>query len=67
MQMRRDNISALEWAEKREYNIIISGGRDAWKIAERIASQNVPVIFRHVFTARPQETFPSTPIFVHQF
>ena len=55
---KRQIISALDWAEKRKYNIIISGGRDAWKIAERIASHNVPVIFRHVFTAPPQANLP---------
>ena len=55
---KRQIISALDWAEKRNYKIIISGGRDAWKIAERIASHNVPVIFRHVFTAPPQAKLP---------
>lgn len=48
---KRQIASALDWAEKRKYRIIISGGRDAWKIAERIASMEVPVIYRHVFTA----------------
>ena len=51
----RQISSALDWAEKRKYRIIISGGRDAWKIAERIATNEVPVIFRHVFTA-PNQT-----------
>ena len=52
MQMKRDKLSyQLELGGKRKYKIVISGGRDAWKIAERIASHNVPVIFRHVFTA----------------
>ena len=55
---KRQIISALNWAEQREYNIVISGGRDSWKIAERIASNNVPVIFRHVFTAPTQGNLP---------
>jgi len=55
---KRQIISALNWAEKRKYNIVISGGRDAWKIAERIASNSVPVIFRHVFTAPTQANLP---------
>ena len=55
---KRQIISALNWAEKRKYNIVISGGRDAWKIAERLASDNVPVIFRHVFTAPTQANLP---------
>ena len=55
---KRQILSALNWAQKRKYKIIISGGRDAWKIAERISSKKVPVIFRHVFTAPPQVDLP---------
>jgi len=51
---KRQIASALDWAEKRKYKIIISGGRDSWKIAERIAAMQVPVIYRHVFSAPPQ-------------
>jgi len=51
---KRQIVSALDWAEKRKYKIIISGGRDSWKIAERIAAMQVPVIYRHVFSAPPQ-------------
>jgi imidazolonepropionase-like amidohydrolase len=51
---KRQIASALDWAEKRKYKIIISGGRDSWKIAERIAAMEVPVIYRHVFSAPPQ-------------
>jgi len=51
---KRQIASALDWAEKRKYKIIISGGRDSWKIAERVAAMQVPVIYRHVFSAPPQ-------------
>ena len=51
---KRQIVSALDWAEKRKYKIIISGGRDSWKIAERVAAMQVPVIYRHVFSAPPQ-------------
>lgn len=51
---KRQIVSALDWAEKRKYKIIISGGRDSWKIAERVAAMKVPVIYRHVFSAPPQ-------------
>ena len=51
---KRQIVSALDWAEKRKYKIIISGGRDSWKIAERIAAMQVPVIYCHVFSAPPQ-------------
>ncbi|MAK46717.1 MAG: hypothetical protein CMI24_05630 [Opitutae bacterium] len=55
---KRQILSAMDWAEKRKYKIIISGGRDAWKIAERIASMEIPVIYRHVFTAPTQVNLP---------
>jgi imidazolonepropionase-like amidohydrolase len=55
---KRQIASALDWAEKRKYKIIISGGRDTWKIAERIATMRVPVIYRHVFTAPHQSNLP---------
>ena len=51
---KRQIVSALDWAEKRKYKIIISGGRDSWKISGRIAAMQVPVIYRHVFSAPPQ-------------
>jgi imidazolonepropionase-like amidohydrolase len=47
----RQIASAIDWATKQKYRIIISGGRDAWKIADKLASSRVPVVFRHVFTA----------------
>ena len=55
---KRQISSALDWAEKRKYKIIISGGRDAWKIAERISSMEIAVIYRHVFTAPNQLNLP---------
>jgi imidazolonepropionase-like amidohydrolase len=36
--------TALEWAERENLRLIISGGRDAWRIAERLKEKKVPVI-----------------------
>ena len=44
----RQITSALDWAKKRNYNMILSGAKDSWKVAERLAADQVPVIFRHV-------------------
>ena len=37
--------------QKRDIKIIISGARDAWKLAKKLASEEIPVIYRHIFTA----------------
>lgn len=41
--------AALEFAAKRKYRVILSGGRDAWKLAKEIAAAKIPVIFERVF------------------
>ncbi len=41
--------SALKFAEERKLRVIISGGRDAWRLAQELAAQKVPVIFERVF------------------
>jgi imidazolonepropionase-like amidohydrolase len=41
--------AAVQWAASREYNIIIAGGRDAWKAAELLATNRVPVIYEQLF------------------
>ncbi len=48
---RRQIQDALDWAEKRKYKIILSGARDGWMLARRIAQNEIPVVFRHIFTA----------------
>jgi imidazolonepropionase-like amidohydrolase len=37
--------AALKWAETNNYKIIIAGGRDAWQVADKLAKDNVPVIY----------------------
>src|SRR3954470_2447513 len=41
--------SALNFAEEHKYRVIISGGRDAWRLAKEIAAQKIPVIFERVY------------------
>ncbi len=47
--------SALDWATKRGWRPVIAGGRDAWRVAARLAKHNVPVIFEHTFTLPPRD------------
>ena len=42
--------AAVKWAGTNHYNIILAGGRDAWKVAALLATNNVPVIYDNVFT-----------------
>ena len=42
--------AAVKWAGTNPYNIILADARDAWKVADLLATNNVPVIFSHVFT-----------------
>jgi imidazolonepropionase-like amidohydrolase len=41
--------SALKFAETRKYRVIITGGRDAWRLAQEIAAQKIPMIFERVY------------------
>ena len=40
----RDINGALDFAERNSVRVIILGGADAWKVADRLAEANVPVI-----------------------
>jgi len=41
--------SALKFAEEHKYHVILSGGRDSWRLAKEIAAQKIPVIFERVY------------------
>lgn len=41
---------AMAWAEQRNFKIILSGGRDAWQVADELAKRKIPVIYTSVFT-----------------
>jgi len=48
--------SAVAWAATNGVRMILADGLDAWRVAELLASNNVPVIFSRVFTQPSRET-----------
>ena len=47
----RDNIHrALDFAAEFKLKPVIYGGKDAWKLADRLAAEKVPVLLRMTFT-----------------
>jgi imidazolonepropionase-like amidohydrolase len=41
--------AALKFAQDHKFRVIISGGRDAWRLAKEIAAQKVAVIYERVY------------------
>jgi imidazolonepropionase-like amidohydrolase len=50
--------AALQWAETNKYKIVIAGGRDAWKVADLLAKESVPVIYGAIYTLPSSEVEP---------
>jgi imidazolonepropionase-like amidohydrolase len=48
--------AAVAWAESRKYQIILAGGRDAWRVAEELAAKKVPVILETTFDQPARDT-----------
>jgi imidazolonepropionase-like amidohydrolase len=48
--------AALAWAATNRWKIILAGGRDAWRVADLLATNQVPVIYEHVFTQPVRDT-----------
>ena len=48
--------AAVAWAGTQKLKIILSGGRDAWLVASRLAKEKIPVIYEHVFTQPVRDT-----------
>jgi len=42
--------AAVNWAETNHFKITIAGARDAWKVAELLATNRIAVIYDNVFT-----------------
>ena len=42
--------AAVKWAETNQFKLILAEARDAWKVAGLLASNQIPVIYNHVFT-----------------
>ncbi len=41
--------AAVDWSRTNQFKMILCGGEEAWKTAALLASNNVPVIYEHVF------------------
>lgn len=50
--------SAVRWIKQRGYKAILSGGRDAWQVANLLAKEKVPLIYHHVFTLPAHDHVP---------
>lgn len=48
--------AAVSWARTNGVKMILADGLDAWRVAEVLATNNVPVVFGHVFTRPQRET-----------
>jgi len=48
--------AAIAWAQKRKYSIVISGGRDAWRVADSLAKAKIPVIYERLNDQPPTDT-----------
>ncbi|HWX19098.1 MAG TPA: amidohydrolase family protein [Candidatus Binatia bacterium] len=46
----RQITAAVQWTRTNNFKAVIAGGRDAWKVAELLATNHIPVIYAHVFT-----------------
>ena len=48
--------AAVSWATTNNVKMILVGGLDAWRVADLLATNRVPVIFSHVFTQPQRDT-----------
>jgi imidazolonepropionase-like amidohydrolase len=48
--------TAVHWASTNHYKIILADGRDAWVLADQLASNRIPVVYTHVFTQPTRDT-----------
>lgn len=55
---KRDIESAVEFAEEEGLKMILSGGRDAWKVKELLAEKGIPVVLGMVQSSPSQEDDP---------
>lgn len=48
--------SAVKWAETNHFKMVLAESRDAWKVAGLLASNNIPVIYNHLFNQPGYDT-----------
>ncbi len=51
----RDIRNAVEWAGRQNIRFVLTGGREAWRVADMLAEKNVPVILG------PTQSMPNGP------
>jgi imidazolonepropionase-like amidohydrolase len=54
----REIVRALDLAKEFKLNAIIAGGQEAWKVADRLKAQNVPVLLSLNFPKRTAAVLP---------
>ncbi len=52
----RQITTAVQWAKPNQYKIILAGGRDAWRVADLLATNKIPVVYDYVFGLPPRDT-----------
>lgn len=50
-----DILTAIEWIQKQKLRGVIAGGRDAWRLADRLAKANIGVIYEATFEIPPRD------------
>jgi imidazolonepropionase-like amidohydrolase len=48
--------AAVKWAATNHFKMILAEARDAWKVAGLLASNNVVVVYNHIFTQPPSDS-----------
>jgi imidazolonepropionase-like amidohydrolase len=54
----RQIASAVEWATTNQLKVTLVGGRDAWRLAVQLATNQIPVVYQHTFTLPSRDTDP---------
>ena len=54
----RQITSAVKWSKKRNYQVIIASGLDAWRVGDLLAKNNIPVVLDTVFQLPQRDTDP---------
>lgn len=63
--------AAMDWAEKEGVRLIFSGGADAWRLADKLAERDIPVILGSTLSLphrpwEPYDTAYKNPLRLHE-
>ncbi len=50
--------AAVNWATTNHFRMILADGRDAWMLAELLATSHIPVVYAHTYTQPTRDTEP---------